>query len=599
MDAVGFGPLNSFIRLSLAAVLSVTGLLWKLKAADVLPRERNGNWKAGVNVGIPNGIPTNRTKIVTVTEPPFNADSTGATDASTAINNAIQSAPADSIVFLPPGVYRLNSQISLRGRSNLTLRGSGDSTILDVRCGGQSAVYAGSDTQWPNDYTSGGSIVSGDLGQGSAIIEAAQPSQFSVGDIVILTEDNDLTLPVVDVLGKPRARGQLTRIVQKNGDRLQISPTLYWRFDANRSPRMHKLKASIYSTGIENLKIDLTNSTVSFGIWLQQAVRSWIDRVTVVKSSNYGIYLLYAFECEIRHSVVDDRKTKGSNGAGILVERSTANLIEDNILARFFPHIEVNFMSTGNVFAYNLCVDSSINGAVGVSIGSNHGAHNSFNLYEGNVAPNLQADGYYGSVSEDTVFRNWLHGTSPGVGAPREPILLQRFTRNYSVIGNLLGTAGMTYVSIVGKRNDQPYVLGLPNMGNASYNGTAQLSRGQRWSSWQALLDNAISTIPFDSRFQELDLDVKDTLILKENYDYALARIPSNESLPAADLPPSYYRSSKPNWFGQLPWPAFDPRNPDARIDAIPAGYRYLHGRDAPGVVVNLPPSAPSNLNAK
>ncbi len=112
--------------------------------------------------------------------------------------------------------------------------------------------------------------------------------------------------------------------------------------------------------------------------------------------------------------------------------------------------MEINFGSCGNVFAYNFCYDSSSYGVVGCSIDSNHGPHSSYNLYEGNIAPNIQSDGYFGSASDDTVFRNWFFGTAPGVTtvvngstvlAAREPVLLQRFTRNYNVIGNA-GTQG-------------------------------------------------------------------------------------------------------------------------------------------------------------
>ncbi len=61
--------------------------------------------------------------------------------------------------------------------------------------------------------------------------------------------------------------------------------------------------------------------------------------------------------------------------------------------------MEINYGSCGNVFAYNFCYDSSSYGVVGGSIDSNHGPHNSYNLYEGNIAPNIQSDGYFGSAS--------------------------------------------------------------------------------------------------------------------------------------------------------------------------------------------------------
>jgi len=43
-------------------------------------------------------------------------------------------------------------------------------------------------------------------------------------------------------------------------------------------------------------------------------------------------------------------------------------------------------------------------------------------------------------------------------------------------------------------------------------------------------------------------------------------------------LRPSYYLNSKPEWFGNLPWPAFGPEQPgQASAYGIPAGNRSLN----------------------
>src|SRR5205823_2784403 len=153
---------------------------------------------------------------------------------------------------------------------------------------------------------------------------------------------------------------------------------------------------------------------------------------------NYGFFLYDSARCEIRHCFADQRKVQGTNGAGLLCNTCSGCLVEDNIFYRFFPLMEINQGSSGNVFAYNFCYDSDVGGAMGAGIDSNHGPHNSYNLYEGNMGPTLQADGYFGSVSRDTVFRNWFHGTSPTI-ARGPTISLNRFTREYSLVGNVIG----------------------------------------------------------------------------------------------------------------------------------------------------------------
>ncbi len=547
-------------------------------SAVLIPTTRLGNWQAGVNVGIPGGIPTNRTTTINVTSSPYNADKTGNSDASAAINSAIAAAAAGSIVYLPAGTYRLDSGINLRNKSNVTLRGAGPTqTVLDARNSNGASVYVGADTQWPDDYSTGGTSITSGLSQGSTSIGVSDASSFAVGDIAIITEDNNSSLPELHVSGKTRVRGQLTRVTAKSGSTLTISPGLYWTHSTSRSPKAHKLTAKVANVGVEDLKVNLTNSSAPFGVYVQQADRCWVKNVSIIQMSNYGIYLAYGFESEIRHCDVRNRKAGGSNGAGILLERSTASLMEDNILVGAFPILEANFMSTGNVFAYNYCDDSTVFGTQGGAIDTNHGPHNSFNLYEGNIAPNLQCDGYFGSASDDTVFRNWLTGTSPGADN-RQPILLQRFTRNYSIVGNILGKSGQSYPGI--------YSFGLPNMGNGSSTGVAQLSIGTLWADW--------GKSPGASGFQELDLDVQLTTVLKANYDASTGSIPLLEALGTDSLPNSLYQSSKPSWFGSLAWPAFSPTNPNQSIQAIPAGYRYVNGSDPSGGGAD-PVVAPNN----
>jgi hypothetical protein len=301
----------------------------------------------------------------------------------------------------------------------------------------------------------------------------------------------------------------------------------------------------------------------------------------------------------------------------------SSSLIEDNIIYKAFPLIEINHGSAGNVVAYNYLEDSG----PGCALNVNHGPHNYLNLYEGNISPNFQADGYFGSVSDDTVFRNWFHGKRSAEASPSWSMSLNRFTRNYSVIGNLL--AG-------------PISCGNPNMGNGAYTGTAQPSKGKNWADWDPVTGTtihgelterttdtagtitlsagsvtpgqapfmspggwvmvgkvegkvaAVDTTPWGTKlppagskltifpgpggFQELDLDVRATAVIKGNYYESARGIPDEESLGATVLPASLYRAEKPAWFGDLAWPAFDPKAPNRGADAIPAGRRFKQG---------------------
>jgi hypothetical protein len=312
------------------------------------------------------------------------------------------------------------------------------------------------------------------------------------------------------------------------------------------------------------------------------AYNCWLKDVEIYNPYSHDVFPLCAIHCTIKRCKLNRIRNAGSNGAGLLMERSSLNLIEDSWIYHAFPLIEWNFGCSGNVFAYNVVEDS----VQGIALDSNHGAHNSFNLFEGNVTPDINPDGYFGSVSHDTILRNRITGVNYRGDAPdssSEPIELKRFTRYYNIVGNVLGKSGTwTYETTVngGIGAAVIYMLGYPNIGNLDYTGTAEPSTGDNWASW--------GTYPGPSGFQERDLDVANTLIRKGNYNYANNAIPAGEAT-ADTIPNSYYLSSKPSWFGSLTWPPFDTASPSSNwtnyYTAIPAGYRLVFGVDPPPTV--------------
>lgn len=94
------------------------------------------------------GSGTEITGIFDVTEPPYNAPGTGSSNAQPGIQAAINAASANGggIVWLPPGIYRLDSQIVLP--QGIILAGSGWTTPLPDAVGA------------PNNSTGAGSWIS-------------------------------------------------------------------------------------------------------------------------------------------------------------------------------------------------------------------------------------------------------------------------------------------------------------------------------------------------------------------------------------------------------------------------------------------------------
>lgn len=636
-----------------SALFAICVALVAPRVEAAIPSARLIDWTANVAVGVPGGIPYRNGTTLNVTDAPYNADPTGTDDASLAIQAAVNAARPGDVVLIPEGRYRINRPISVgANRDNITIRGAGiDVTTIDTRTNTAFSIGSSSDYQWA--WPSSGNTIISPTAKGSTQIELESASAFAIGQLVAISysnqEDTDQirngATPVVSVFGYPRARRQLTRVVGKSGNTLSISPSLYFSADPGVVARVNIAQQTTDFSGIEGLTVDGTNGQMIFPIIFEQSYACWLKDVKVKQTANYGIYLTNSFKCEIRGMVIVDRKTGGSNGAGILCGTVSASLFEDNIILNIFPGVEVNFSSTGNVFGYNLMENPA-----GGTLNTNHGPHNSFNLYEGNVTPNIQSDGYFGSASDDTFFRNWIHGTNIARTIRTFRVSLNRFTRNYSLVGNIIGEAGGTATGVL------PYSFGNPNMGNAIYTGTAKPSAGDFWDDWGATAtvttrtSNTAGTITLNkgkmavgqfahlvwgtnrlqftvssvtgnavtfttssgsalpnqgdtvsvfmgpNGYQELDLDVGATTYLLGNYNYNTRSIPASESLAGTTLPASMYRTSKPAFFGTLPWPAFDSTNPNPNFTSIPAGFRQINGTPAPESTATSLPAAPSAL---
>ncbi|HEX9308165.1 MAG TPA: glycosyl hydrolase family 28-related protein, partial [Anaeromyxobacter sp.] len=94
----------------------------------IIPGNRTTTWKPG----IPGGVPTRTTVCATISAATYG---NGTTDATAAIQSAINACPANQVVSLPAGTYRLSNVIVLN--RPVVLRGAGaNSTTLQPFYGG-------------------------------------------------------------------------------------------------------------------------------------------------------------------------------------------------------------------------------------------------------------------------------------------------------------------------------------------------------------------------------------------------------------------------------------------------------------------------------
>jgi hypothetical protein len=383
------GVVMQWVRATFAVLAAWAGAA---AAADIIPADRTTDWTPGVMVGVPGGIPTDRTRLIDVTKAPYGADNTGATDASPAIKKAIADAKDNDVVYLPAGTYRVNAGISVAGgKSRITIRGDGpDKTIVMGYQPSGSIIGIspgdGGDWWYPTrlklDITGSPKCGATELTVGDTKGLDEQPNG-GIGQLCQISLKDDPKLPVLATARFDYMRRQISRIVKKTATTVTIYPPLLFDLPAELAPVIRPGGRYAEFVGIEDLTVDGTNTATPHGlIGIGTGYACWAKNLKVIRAQSYLFTVDGSLQCEIRKCHISTRKTAaGPNGGGLLFGMNSRCLVEDNIIC---PGLEVN-TCTGNVFAYNFCDDTNVHGGLLAStFNSNHSAHCCFNLYEGN-----------------------------------------------------------------------------------------------------------------------------------------------------------------------------------------------------------------------
>jgi len=616
-----------------------------------LPSSRSTNWTAGTYTGVIGGIAqyrpggsNQRTTLIDITQSPYNADNTGATSVSSALQSAINAASTGQVVYMPAGTYKLSSGISIGANKKITLRGAGIG-VTNLVWDGNVRLAVGSEADYQWNYPSSNNEITAGLTQGSTVITIADTSAFTAGKIIQLSFENQLddtaiqagATPVLATYGYRNMRKQKCVVVSKTSTTLTISPGIHHSPQSGLKAWVATSSQQSELVGLESFSADFSSSTQGLPIVFTQCYNCWVYNVKTTDTTNYHFYLVDSVNCEIRRSWFDGRQIGGSNGAALLMGASANCLIAHSIIAHIDPCVEINAGCCGNVLAYNVIED----GKATAALNTNHGAHNSHNLFEGNIFTGQQSDGYYGTASEDTWLRNWATGHLYTHASGRHAFVFNRFNRYHSLIGNIMGWSGYSTGAVS---------CGNPNMGNGFYDGTAEPTTGDFWNDWKAAgtlttrTSDTVGVVEFSkglpsatgqwlclwwkdggndvmvmfevtsisgstvgvsrlawvsgvlpaastaleiwttpAGYQELDLDVENTLTRKGNYVAQSAgggEIPAGESLGSDTLPNSWSGGQPYDWPSGLTYPPFDPASPATSQDytRLPAGSWFVNG---------------------
>lgn len=546
-----------------------------MSQADVLPADRRIDWEG--SVGIPGGIPSRTVIFANVKNVPYGATGDGIADDWAAIQSAINNCPANQVVFIPAGRYRLNN--GLRMKDSVTVRGAGmGKTILSFSMQSPYAVefYSGDDIIKDMDILSGYS-------KGSTSLTLSD-STARVGTHLIMDQNNDPN--VVNPFGTEgpgnnpsreyaRAAGQISEVTAVNGNAVSIWPPMVTSFKAELQPKalltIGGTSTMIRYAGLEDLSVYNTSGQIEKLIYFVRAAYCWIKNCETYRCLNMHMELVKSFRCEVRSCVFRETTTGNpSSSYGYCVtlgNKSSFNIIEDNTSTGNLNCVILEYGATGNVIAYNYSVNNLYYNKVWmIADYSIHALHPSYNLFEGNVGNMFMADFIHGSSSHNTVFRNYLRGKKEGTSQNHRAIVFDAWNRYGSGVGNVLGST--------------------------AWNSSDRYERdGTDYSSTEEATIWRFGYTSANADTRNADSQVSNTLWRHGNYDYVTKSTIWNPSNSDRSLPASLYRSSRPTWWdASLPWPPIGPdRNP--MVGRIPAEQRF-NGIPSGGTR----PSAPRNL---
>lgn len=522
---------------------------------QILPEDRIYDWSPGVNIGVPGGIPSRSTICTTIDAATFGS---GAVDASAALLAAINACPADQVVFIPAGTYRLDASVDRITASNVTIRGAGQGkTILKANKAGMRMLWLGN-----GDQPDTGFAITAGATKGSSTVTVADTTAVTIGGLVRFEQNNP---PYVISAGQPMTDTKVMRVIArvtaKTATTVTVSPPL--PFDLVASPTLIPYaNPPMVSSGIEDITFDASGALAALQ-W-EHAWGSWVKNIEVKSSASRQLILVAFINGEVRQSYFHDVEGGGPDHEGItLTADDNFNLIEDNVsYDGGFPSIVIGDgpgSCHGNVIAYNFAynIDTDYPELAAADISVNHGPHNAMNLVEGNISSGFISDGYHGSASHNVVFRNWFSATHPTATENLIAMNLGRWSTSFSIVGNVLGSSAFSPAGLFMPEEgfaytDQViYKVGYPDLGNNGFDGT--------WGSLSGAPDYT-AQFAAGKNMKERDLYVQGTMLRHGNYDHATKAVEWSPEIATKTLPPSFFRAVAPAfWPADVPWPPIGP----------------------------------------
>lgn len=227
--------------------------------ASVIDPSRTIDWQG--HAGVPGGIP-NRTTICATLSPGADAPQ---------INSAIQSCPANQVVFLNAGTYNLTGIITFNRKSNVTLRGAGPGKTI-LRPGPMvTTITSGQVLYGAEHHITGGNT------KGSTSITVDDATGIIVGTILNIYQADDPDFYWTRS-NDPDNTGQFVMVTAVNGNILILEDPLVWNFSLNPRFKADTSRGMRWS-GIEDMTITADALYAGYMVQFWNTYATWVKNV--------------------------------------------------------------------------------------------------------------------------------------------------------------------------------------------------------------------------------------------------------------------------------------------------------------------------------
>ena len=515
-------------------------------------------------------------------------------DDTATIQAALNSCPKDGVVQLGAGVFHITGQGLSIERSDCVLRGAGPGpgnfpagkppangttggTYLVKPTGtNQPVVIIGPRFGGKGTATN----LTSDAVKGSDTVTVASTAGLVVGGLVTIDE---LTDPSISHWNSEdpennsgwfeepnRPLGETMRIASIAGNTVTFTTDFPIGYQVAQSAHLYPLTGQVNDSGVEDLyAYGGEGGDAGGGIHLWNCAGCWVKHIEDTWTVGAAVHIDDSFQADVENSYFHDSQqglySGGANYGVGLNWYTSDSLIQNNIIINYDKDVVMRSAGGGNVWGYNYVDNGGDLGGQWTEdvLDGNHMTTPHYELFEGNEAANADTGDRWGNSVYITYFRNDLTGENRsflGV-APVRAAALTQWDWWYSFVGNVLGTPGdknmIGYESITGN----PTWTGTEWL--ICYQNNENVSDGGK----------CLSTVLRDGNF--------DYFTGKVHWHGIGGTGASNGLTPPADstLPASLYLTSKPAFFGSLPWPWVNGASaPNPVPGQLPAKLRYDAG---------------------